>query len=471
MPDMGLSKRSACDVVGLLENGDITPLDALDAMEARVREIDGNVNALPVTAFDRARERAESLMRKPAAERGVLAGLPVVIKDLADVAGVRSTQGSPIFKDHIPEESAFIVTTIEDAGGVVAAKSNTPEFGAGGNTFNDVFGATLNPWDTALSAAGSSGGAAVALATGMAWLAHGSDLGGSLRNPASFNSVVGLRPSPGRVASGPGVNPFDTLSVEGPMARSVEDVALFLDAMAVTDRRSPVTLETPGQPFLEHARERRLPKRVAFSMDLGITPVDPKVREAIAHSVESLAAAGIETVEAHPDMTEAHEAFQVLRAHGFASSLNELHANHRDQLKPEVVWNIEKGLALSGAEIARAERRRGALFRRAAEFMEGFDLLLTPATIVGPYPVEQRYVEACDGVEFETYVDWLAIAYAVTLTGLPALSLPAGLMEGGLPVGLQCVGQPRGEAALLSHAAALEPILEAPSLPIEPQVA
>ena len=472
MPDgTPLFRRSACEVVGLLEQGSITPLDALDAMEARVREVDGVVNALPTTAFDRARESAGALMRKPAGERGVLAGLPVVIKDLADVAGVRSTQGSTVFENHVPERSSHVVTTIEDAGGVVAAMSNTPEFGAGGNTFNDVFGATLNPWDTALSAAGSSGGSAVALATGTAWLAHGSDLGGSLRNPASFNSVVGLRPSPGRVASGPCANPFDTLAVEGPMARSVEDAALFLDAMAVTDPRSPVTLETPGRRFLDHARERRLPGRAAFSMDLGITPVDPKVRAAVTRAVESLAAAGIEVVEAHPDMTGAHEAFQVLRAHGFASSLDELHAKHRDRLKPEVVWNIEKGLGLSGADIARAERLRGALFARAEEFMRDFDLLLTPATITGPYPVEQRYVEACDGVGFETYVDWLAIAYAITLTGLPALSLPAGLMEDGLPVGLQCVGRPRGEAALLAHAAALEPILGAPALPIEPRTA
>ena len=469
MADPPLFRQSACAVVRKLQEGAITPLEAVDAMQARVEEIDGAVNALPVRAFERAREQAVALARKPLGERGVLAGLPVVVKDLADVAGVRSTRGSPIFRDHVPDESAFVVTTMEAAGGIVAAKSNTPEFGAGANTFNDVFGATLNPWNTALSAAGSSGGSAVALATGMAWLAHGSDLGGSLRNPASFNSVVGLRPSPGRVASGPSANPFSSLGADGPMARSVEDLALFLDAMAITDRRWPITLETPARRFLDHARERRLPERVAFSPDLGITPVEGKVRATITRAVESLEAAGIEVIEGHPDLSEAHETFKVLRAHEFASALHDLHANHRDQLKPEVIGDIERGLSLSGVEIARAERLRGILHQRAAGFMKGVDLLLTPATIVGPYPVEQRFVESCDGVEFTNYIDWLAIAYAITLTGLPALSLPAGLMEDGLPIGMQCVGQPRGEAELLSQAAALELLLSAPELPIEPK--
>lgn len=464
-----LTRLSAVELVHRLRAGDITPLQAIDAMEARWQATDSIVNALPIPAFDHARQAAATLMKQPLGERGLLAGLPVVIKDLTDVAGVRSTQGSPIFADHIPDQSGFIVTTLEANGGIIAAKSNTPEFGAGANTFNSVFGATLNPWNTALSAAGSSGGSAVALAVGSAWLAHGSDLGGSLRNPASFNGVVGMRPSPGRVASGPGLNLFDSLGVDGPMARSVADLALFLDAMAVTDRRVPLSLEAPARSFLDHALEPRLPRRVAFSLDLGITPVDPAVAGVVTTARARLEAAGVEVIDAHPDMTEAHEAFQVLRAHGFASGLDELYRNHRDQLKPEVVWNIERGLDLSGADIARAERMRSALFRRAAAFMEEVDLLLTPATICPPYPVEQRYVERVNGTVFETYIDWLAIAYAITLTGLPALSLPAGMTEDTLPVGMQCVGKPRGEAELLSHAAALEELLGASSVPIDPR--
>lgn len=468
MANPDLIRLDATTMVEMLKAGDITPHDAIDAMEERVNEIDNRVNALPTTSFDRARADADRLMKQPPENRGILHGLPVAIKDLSNVEGVRSTQGSPIFADYIPDLSDFIVTTIEASGGIVAAKSNTPEFGAGANTFNEVFGATRNPWNTALSAAGSSGGAAVALATGMAWLAHGSDLGGSLRNPASFNGIVGMRPSPGRVASGPSSNPFDTLSVDGPMARCVKDVALFLDAMAVHDPRWPISLETPSRSFLDAAKEALPPQRVAFSVDLGITPVDPVVASICRKAADNLADAGIEVIDAHPDFSGAHEAFQVLRAHGFASSLHELYEQHRDKLKPEVIWNIERGLALSAGEIAQAERMRGTLFDRAASFMNDVDLLLTPATIVPPYPVEERYVTACNGVEFETYIDWLAIAYAITLTSLPALSLPAGLTPEGLPVGLQLVGKPRGEAMLLSHAAMVEGVLGRLDIPRDP---
>jgi amidase len=468
MANPDLIRLDATTMVEMLKAGDITPHDAIDAMEERVNEIDNRVNALPTTSFDRARADADRLMKQPPETRGILHGLPVAIKDLSNVEGVRSTQGSPIFADYIPDLSDFIVTTIEASGGIVAAKSNTPEFGAGANTFNEVFGATRNPWNTALSAAGSSGGAAVALATGMAWLAHGSDLGGSLRNPASFNGIVGMRPSPGRVASGPSSNPFDTLSVDGPMARCVKDVALFLDAMAVHDPRWPISLETPSRPFLDAAKEALPPQRVAFSVDLGITPVDPVVSSICRKAADNLADAGIEVIDAHPDFSGAHDAFQVLRAHGFASSLHELYEQHRDKLKPEVIWNIERGLALSAGEIAQAERMRGTLFDRAASFMNDVDLLLTPATIVPPYPVEERYVTACNGVEFETYIDWLAIAYAITLTSLPALSLPAGLTPEGLPVGLQLVGKPRGEAMLLSHAAMVEGVLGRLDIPRDP---
>jgi len=468
MANPDLIRLDATTMVDMLKAGDITPHDAIDAMEQRVHETDKSVNALPITCFDRARAEADRLMKQQPEHRGVLQGLPVAIKDLSNVEGVRSTQGSPIYADYIPDTSDFVVTTIEASGGIVAAKSNTPEFGAGANTFNEVFGATRNPWNTALSAAGSSGGSAVALATGMAWLAHGSDLGGSLRNPASFNGIVGMRPSPGRVASGPSSNPFDTLAVDGPMARCVKDVALFLDAMAVSDPRIPISLEAPSRPFLDAAKEALPPKRVAFSPDLGITPVDPVVADQCRDAAEQLANAGIEVIEAHPDFTGAHEAFQVLRAHGFASSLNELYQHNRDQLKPEVVWNIERGLALSAGEIAQAERMRGTLFDRATDFMRDVDLLITPATIVPPYPVEERYVRACNGVEFDTYIDWLAIAYAITLTSLPALSLPAGLTPDGLPVGLQLVGKPRGEAMLLSHAAMVENVLGRLDIPRNP---
>jgi amidase len=455
-----LIQKDAVDIRGLLIKGDITPLDLIDALEERTAQIDPKVNAVPTRCFDRARKNAEALMAKPMDERGLLAGLPVLIKDLSHVEGVRSTMGSPIFADLIPEASDHVVQDLEAAGGIVTGKSNTPEFGAGANTFNEVFGPTLNPWDVSKSAAGSSGGAAVALATGMAWLAHGSDLGGSLRNPASFNGIVGMRPSPGRVASGPSANPFDTLAVEGPMARNVADVALMLDAMAVHNPREPISLETPASSYLSAAMATNKPLKVAFSLDLGITPVDP---------AETLAEHGVEVVEAHPDFSDAHDVFQTLRAHGFASSMDDLYHHHRDLLKPEVIWNIERGLNLTAEQLADAERKRGRIYAHAADFMAEYDLLLTPATIVPPYPVEERYVRHCNGVDFDTYIDWLAIAYAITLTSLPALSLPCGMTDQDLPVGLQVVGKPRGEAKLLSHARWIETILGRMATPMTPK--
>ena len=245
-----LIRNTACRVVAKLRNGDVTPLDLLDALEKRISEVDGKVNALPILCFDRARDHAKRLMKKPASERGLLAGLPVPIKDLTDVAGVRNTQGSPIFEDNIPDRSDILVERLEDNGAVVYARSNTPEFGAGANTFNEVFGATLNPWDTSRSAAGSSGGAAAALASGTAWLAHGSDMGGSLRSPASFCGVVGLRPSIGRVAHTPKFKVDRTLGVQGPMARNVEDLALLLDAMSGEHPADPLSLPAIATSFL-----------------------------------------------------------------------------------------------------------------------------------------------------------------------------------------------------------------------------
>lgn len=464
-----LVEKDAVEVAHLLKHGDVSPLEVIDALETRTLAVDPMVNAVPTTSFDRARAHATALMNKPMEDRGILAGLPVLIKDLSNVEGVRSTHGSPIFSDHIPTSSDHVVRDLETAGGIVSGKSNTPEFGAGANTFNEVFGKTLNPWDRNLSAAGSSGGAAVALATGMAWLAHGSDLGGSLRNPASFNGVVGLRPSPFRVASGPSANPFDSLPVEGPMGRRVEDVALMLDAMAVHQPCVPLTLDAPSSSFLRAAQDKRAPLKIAYSPDLGITPVDPEVAQICTSAAKKLASAGIDVIEAHPDFTGAHEAFQVLRAHSFASSLSDLYDHHRDKLKPEVVWNIEVGLKLTSAEIAAAERQRGQIFANAENFMRDVDLLLTPATITPPFPVEERFVTACNGVEFDTYIDWLAIAYAITLTGLPALSLPCGLTQNGLPVGLQLVGKTRGEAMLLSHANLIQDMLGKMPTPIMPK--
>jgi amidase len=465
-----LLTQTACAVVEHLRSGAVTPHDLLDVLEARIEEVDGRVNALPTLCFERARRHADALLALAPVERGVLAGLPVAIKDLADVAGVRTTKGSPIFADHVPHVSDILVEHVEASGGIIYAKSNTPEFGAGANTFNEVFGATVNPWNRSRSAAGSSGGSAAALASGMAWAAHGSDLGGSLRNPASFCGVVGLRPSPGRVARTRTSRIDGLLSVEGPMARNVEDVALLLDAMAGGHPADPTSLPSEGRSFLEAARSGWRPRRVAVSRDLGITPVEPEVAEIVLGAARRFEDAGVIVEDEHPDLGEAHECFQTLRALSFAVSLGPVYETHRGLLKPEIVWNIEKGLALTAADIVRAEHQRAAMFHRGLAFFETYDLLLCPATIVAPYPVEQRYVEECAGHRFSNYVEWLAIAYAVTLIACPAISIPAGFTAEGLPVGLQIVAAPRAEARLLAGARALEDILGLKdSVPIDPR--
>src|SRR5207253_2995380 len=343
--DQELVRATACAIVEKLNSGEVTPLDLLDVLEQRIAEVDGKVNALPTLCVDRARTCAKALMKKPIGDRGLLAGMPIPIKDLFNVEGVLNTQGSPIFKDTIAARSDIVVEHLEGNGAIVYAKSNTPEFGAGANTFNEVFGATLNPWDLSRSAAGSSGGAAVALATGTAWLAHGTDMGGSLRNPARFG---------------------------------------------------------------------KRPKRVAYSPDLGITPVDPEVAAITRKAAMRFAEAGATIEEAHPDLREAHECFHVLRAFDFAVSKAALLRSNRDLLKPEVIWNIEEGLRLTVEQLERAEAQRVAMTARALEFFKSYDLLLTPATIVPPFPVENRYVAECAGKKFDNYVEWLGIVYAIT---------------------------------------------------------
>jgi amidase len=457
--DQRLVRETACDIVDKLRSGEVTPLDLLDVLEHRIAEVDGKVNALPTLCFDRARMRAKALMQKPVGNRGLLAGMPIPIKDLTNVEGVRTTQGSPIYRDNVAARSDLLVEHLESNGGVIYAKSNTPEFGAGANTFNEVFGATRNPWDLSRSAAGSSGGAAAALATGTAWLAHGSDMGGSLRNPASFCGIVGMRPSIGRVAHTP-VSKIDrNLGVQGPMARNVEDLALLLDAMSGEHPADPLSLPSLPSSFLSAAHSGKRPRRVAYSPDLGITPVDPEVAAITRKAAARFAEVGAIVEEAHPDLREAHECFHVLRAFDFAISKAALLRSKRDQLKPEVIWNIEEGLKLSVEQLERAEAQRVAMTARTLEFFETYDLLLTPATIVAPFPIENRYVAECAGKTFDNYVEWLGIVYAITLVCCPALSLPCGFTASGLPVGLQMVTAPRGEAQLLAGAKVLEDIL------------
>ncbi|MBT7730184.1 MAG: amidase [Rhodospirillaceae bacterium] len=477
---LDLIKMTAGEVVSLLKKNVVSPTELLDALEQRINEVDKEVNSLPTLCFTRARSEADKLMQKPIEDRGILAGLPIAIKDLAPVKDVRSTWGSLIYKDFVPKRSDCLVENVETEGAIVYAKSNTPEFGAGANTFNEVFGATLNPWDTTKSCAGSSGGSAVALATGQAWIASGSDLGGSLRNPASFCSVVGLRPSPGRVAygaTGEGAFPADLFgipgqpfSVAGPMARNVSDVALLLDAMVGHHPRDPISLPRTTTSYIDAVKSRTKPKKVAFSRDLGVTPVDPAVADICEKAAKRFEQLGCIVEEAHPDFSDVQDIFQTWRAMSFYVGKKSLLDTNKDLLKPEVVWNIEQAAAITVDDFARVELARARYLDRAVTFFEEYDLLLSPATIVPPYPVEQRFVAELGEHKFSNYVEWLSIAYAITITGHPALSVPAGFTKDGLPVGLQIVGGPRGEANLLSAANLYEEISDLKNLvPIIPR--
>ncbi|MFZ5792356.1 MAG: amidase [Pseudomonadota bacterium] len=468
-----LVRLTACGAVDLLRQGEVSPLDLVEASLARIEQVNPKINAIVTLCAERARNQARRLMAtkpKAADERRWLAGLPFAVKDLNDVAGVRTTYGSPIFADNVPERSDIMVERLEANGGIPIGMSNTPEFGAGANTFNEVFGETLNPWNTSLNAGGSSGGSAAALATGEVWLATGSDLGGSLRTPASFCSVVGLRPSPGRVAAGPAEIKFDTLSVNGPMARNVEDVALMLDAMVGWHVEDPLSLEAPLASFREAAAARIAPRRVAFSPDLGVTPVAPETRAICKAAAERFAELGAIVDEACPDFSGVPQAFQTLRAVDYVAAMRPLYERQREKLKPDVIWNVERGLKLTTEEIGRALIRRGRLYAQMVEFFSTYDLLLAPAACTPPLDVKIRWVREVDGQRFDNYVEWLKLASVITMTSCPAVAIPAGFTKDGRPVGLQLVGRPRGEAALLSAAAALEEVLDLARLtPIDPK--
>ena len=456
-----LTSRSAREVVALLAAGELSPHDALDAVQARMDDIDHMVNALPTRCFERARAHADRLMTVPPAERGLLAGLPVPIKDLTPVAGVRTTYGSRLREDFVPDWSDILVETLEAAGAVVCAKSNTPEFGAGGNTFNDVFGVTRNPHDLRLTAGGSSGGAAAALASGMAWLAQGSDLAGSLRTPASFCGVTSLRPSPGRIASGPNVAPFLVHSQKGPMARDVADLALFADAMVGESPFAGLAKPPPEQSFRRAAASPQRPTRVAFSTDLEVTELETEVEVAdvCARAALRLERDGTDLVADHPDLSEAEDAFDVPRALLFAALLGAELPEARHILKPELVWNIEEGLRVDGDAVRRSIAAQARVFQTAAEFMSDYDLLICPAASVAPFPVEERYVGYGAGLPPSEYYRWLSIASAVTATTLPVITIPCGRTAAGLPVGLQLIGRPHGELRLFSLASHIEDVL------------
>ncbi|MCF1600164.1 amidase [Streptomyces muensis] len=450
---------TATDLAAALRRREVSAREVVAAHLDRIDRANPSVNAIVTLVADRALEQAAEADERLAsgAEVGPLHGLPVAHKDLHDTAGIRTTYGSPVFADHVPDRDHLVVKRLKRAGAITLGKTNVPELGMGSHTVNPVFGATRNPYDLSRSAGGSSGGAGAALACGMQPIADGSDTGGSLRNPASFNNVVGLRPSPGRVPSWPDRAPWGQLSVKGPMARTVQDVALTLSVLAGPDPRSPLALETPGSAFAGRLDGDVRGLRVAWSPDLGgAVPVEAEVRDVVRGAVAVFTALGCEVEEACPDLSGADEAFLVQRAWQMELGYGPLMDEQRHRMAPDVVWNIEEGRKLTGPDLGRAQLLQAALFHRVREFFERYDVLLLPVSQVAPFDVRLPYPASVDGTAMETYLDWMRSAYLITMTGCPALSVPAGFTAGGLPVGLQVVGPHRGDAAVLRAGYAFE---------------
>jgi len=458
--DRDLCFTPATELARLFRARKVSPLEVMQSVLARIDAVNPRVNAYVTVARDSALRAARQATRalRPGATLPALHGIPVSIKDLTPTKGIRTTWGSKVFEDHVPAEDSLVVARLKAAGAIVVGKTNTPEFGAGGNTYNAVFGATRNPWNLALTCGGSSGGAAVALACGMGPVAQGSDLGGSLRMPAAFCGVVGFRTTPGLVPVYPKDLAWDSLAVTGPMARTVGDVALMLSAMAGPDDRAPLSYDVDTRVFVGAVRRPSIRGwRVAWTPDLdGLIAVDPEVAGVAERAARVLGSLGARVRTASPSFAELDEI--VLGTRGL--SMAALHADKlprwRDQMQKGLVWNIEQGLALTSREIGGAEKLRSILWERVRRFMESYELLVLPTVPVKPFPVEQPYPTEIGGKPLQNYIQWVALTYAISVVGLPAISVPAGFTRDGLPVGIQIVGRRRQEAAVLSAAAAFE---------------
>ncbi|PLS21276.1 amidase [Neptunicoccus cionae] len=466
-----LSRLQAYEVVELLRRKEVSTTELLDVSFARIEAVSPSINATPTVCPDRARLASENIDVSDNDHPGNLYGLPIGIKDLTPVQGVRTTFGTKGLADNIPDTSDPLVERLEERGGVVVGKTNTPEFGAGGNTFNDVFGPTRNPWNTTLNAGGSSGGAAASLAAGEVWLSHGSDHGGSLRTPAAFCGVVGLRPSPGRISSGNFDNLYMIEGAQGPMARSTRDCALFLDAMSGFDGRYPLSIPAPETSFQDAVLQADGKLRIAYSADLnGFSPVDAEVREHLDGVLGLLQREGAIVEQTCPDLTGLDKTYRSLRGLMWAAMGQGVKPEIRAHFKAALEENIASGEALGVADIAAAHRNRSALYTRMVALFEQFDVLACPTVGCLPHDQSEEWVRTVGGVTFEDYLGWLRFAYLATVTGLPAISVPVGIGSRGLPVALQLIGKPRGEAGLLAAARAVEVAVGGPLGPIDPNV-
>ena len=459
MSDDDLCLRPATELAALVRDRKISARELLDVHLARIERLNPQLTAIVTLDAEGARAAADAADAVLAAgeEVGPLHGLPVAHKDTHATGGMRTTWGSPLHRDTVPAHDELVVARLRAAGAIRVGKTNVPEFAAGSHTFNTLFGATHNPYRHGLSAGGSSGGAAAALAAGLVPLAEGSDMGGSLRNPAAFCNVVGLRPTPGRVPTWPSTMAWSQLSVQGPMGRTVADVALQLSVLAGPDPRVPISLEGDGSAFTGELPTDLAGMRVAWAPDLGgRVAVDPAVTAVLGAVPAVFDGLGAAVEEACPDLSGADDVFGTLRAWLFDATYSDLARRRPELLKQSIRWNAEQGATLTGADLARAETAHTRLYERMVAFFESFDVLLAPTTQVLPFPVELEYPTEIGGVPQENYLEWMRSCTIVSATGCPALSVPGGFTPDGLPVGLQIIGPPRADRRVLEVGAAFE---------------
>ncbi len=458
MSSKDLCFTPATELAQLIREKKLSATQVVRAHLDQIERVNPAVNAIVTLTAEQAMADAQAADQALATTGpiGPLHGLPVAHKDLFVTRGVRTTFGSLIYKDFVPDIDALPVERLKKAGGISVGKTNTPEFGAGSQTFNAVFGATKNPFDPTKTCGGSSGGGSVALACGMVAIADGSDLAGSLRNPANFCNVVGHRPSVGRVPNWPDQLGWFPFTMAGPMARNVKDIALAMSVMAGPDDRSPIALETPGDIFHRPLDRDFRGCTIAFSRTLGGLPVEPEVLKVMDAARPVLEQLGAKVVDAEPDLSEADEVFMLWRAWRTELRISPLMEKHRSLLKETVIWNAEQGLPITGPQLARAEAKRTELYHRMREFMSRHEFLVLPVNQVAPFPVDQEYPTHINGVEMKTYIDWQKTCYYITTVGNPAISVPAGFTATGLPVGLQIVGRHRDDFGVLQLAHAFE---------------
>jgi amidase len=448
--------RPALELAKLIKSKKASATEVVKAFVAQIERVNPKVNAIVTFTPEAALKAA-----KKADRRSRYAGLPIAYKDLMPTKGIRTTFGSLVFENNIPTEDGAVVERMSAAGAVTLGKTNTPEFGAGSQTFNKVFGATKNPYDLTKTCGGSSGGAAAAVASGMLPFADGGDLAASLRNPGNYCNVVGFRPTPGRVSAYPESNVWNTLSTLGPIARTVSDCAFLLSGMAGPDPRAPTTITEPGEIFLKPLKRNFKKIRIAWSRDLGGLPMEPAVVSVFDSQRSIFKTLGCAVEEAAPDFTGATESFETLRAVGFFHKVGPLMKEHRDKLKDTVIWNVEEGRRRSAEDVARAEVLRSGLFHRMRKFLETYDFLVCPVNQLPPYPVTTEWPREVAGVKMTNYLDWMKSCYYITITSHPAISVPAGFTKDNLPVGIQIVGRYRDDFGVLQLAHAFEQATQA----------